>query len=148
MPGIHDIRIVLGDWRTLRPDASGLRHEVFVIEQNVPPEIEMDEFDEVSLHAVAYLADGGAIATARLLPDNHIGRMAVRKSARGQGIGGRVLAALVERAAQEGRPSVVLNAQTHARAFYEAHGFSAAGPEFMEAGIAHITMTRELDAAA
>jgi predicted GNAT family N-acyltransferase len=54
----------------------------------------------------------------------------------------------VERAAQEGRPSVVLNAQTHARAFYEAHGFSAAGPEFMEAGIAHITMTRELDAAA
>ena len=134
------LRIVIGDWNDLRHDAQGLRVEVFVIEQGVPIELEWDEGDEVSIHAVAYDESGQAIATGRLLPDGHIGRMAVRKSARGRGIGSQVLKALLDEAAREGHAELVLHAQLHAWTFYERHGFVGEGEEFMEAGIAHRRM--------
>ena len=75
-------RIVTGEWDTLRDDAQRLRVEVFVIEQGVPIELEWDEGDTVSIHAVAYDDDNEPVATGRLLPDGHIGRMAVSKSLR------------------------------------------------------------------
>ncbi len=78
-------KIVIGDWDSVRDHAQALRIEVFVVEQGVPVELEWDEADEVSIHAVAYDDEGQPVATGRLLPDGHIGRMAVRKSARGQG---------------------------------------------------------------
>src|SRR5690606_16829191 len=84
------IRIVLGTWDRLRDDAYSVRHEVFVVEQAVPVEIELDDDDPLSVHAVAYGPDNVPIATGRLLPDGHIGRMAVRKLARGTGVGGQV----------------------------------------------------------
>lgn len=141
------LRIVIGDWNDLRHDAQGLRVEVFVIEQGVPFELEWDEGDEVSIHAVAYDESGQAIATGRLLPDGHIGRMAVRKSARGQGIGSQVLTALLDEAAREGHTELVLHAQLHAWTFYERHGFVGEGEEFMEAGIAHRRMRLRLKGA-
>jgi len=95
------------------------------------------------MHAVAYDADGQPIATGRLLPDGHIGRMAVRKSARGQGIGGQVLQALLDEARRQGYGQLVLHAQTHAVDFYRKHGFAVEGEEFMEAGISHRLMTRQ-----
>ena len=137
-------RIVIGDWNDVRHDAQGLRVEVFVIEQGVPVELEWDEGDEVSIHAVAYDESGQAVATGRLLPDGHIGRMAVRKSARGHGIGSQVLKALLDEAAREGHTELLLHAQLHAWAFYERHGFVGEGEEFMEAGIAHRRMRRKL----
>lgn len=136
------VRIVLGSWDQLRNDAYLVRHEVFVVEQNVPVELELDDDDPVSLHAVAYGPDGTAVATGRLLPDGHIGRMAVREAARGRGVGGQVLEALVERGPAAGHAVLALNAQVHARGFYEAHGFSAEGAEFMDAGILHVAMLR------
>ena len=92
------LTIVTGDWDSLRDHAQSLRVEVFVVEQGVPIELEWDEADEVSTHAVAYDEAGQVIATGRLLPDGHIGRMVVRKSARGNGIGSEVLAALLAEA--------------------------------------------------
>jgi predicted GNAT family N-acyltransferase len=136
------IRIELGDWVLLGSDAAVIRHEVFVLEQGVSIEIELDSFDAVSLHAVAYDTAGRALATGRLLPDNHIGRMAVLRQARGLGIGGQILERLVQRGVQEGRSHFVLGAQTHARGFYQAHGFVVEGAEFIEAGIPHVMMSR------
>ncbi len=134
------IDIKVSDWTTLRADAQAIRLEVFVQEQNVPAELEMDDMDALCLHAVAYDAAGMALGTGRLLPDGHIGRMAVRKVARGSGIGGALLHALIARARARGDDHVALNAQTHAEPFYTGHGFSRDGAEFYEAGIAHIRM--------
>lgn len=134
-------RIVTGDWDLLREDAQRLRIEVFVIEQSVPIELEWDESDEISIHAVAYDEDGQPIATGRLLPDGHIGRMAVRKNLRGSGIGSQVLNTLLAEAKRIGHSKLILHAQIHAQGFYEKHGFIRAGEEFMEAGIPHMEMT-------
>ncbi len=136
-------RIELMSWDQARPDASPIRFTVFCEEQGVPLEIELDDQDAVSIHAVAY-EDGKAVATGRLLPDGHIGRMAVLKDWRGRGIGGLMLTRLIERAKQRGDREVVLSAQIHAAPFYAAHGFVAHGEEYMEAGIRHQAMRRTL----
>src|SRR3546814_2452279 len=94
--------------------------------------------------AVAYGGDGAPIATGRLLPDGHIGRMAVRKAARGSGVGGQVLDVLISQGHGDGHRLLLLHAQTHARGFYEAHGFTAQGEELVEAGINHVAMTSAL----
>ncbi len=132
-----------GDWSTMQADAKPIRMEVFVLEQKVPADLEMDDRDVACLHAVAYDAAGNALGTGRLLPDGHIGRMAVLRSARGAGIGGAILLGLMEKARQRGDAKVVLSAQTHAAAFYLAHGFAMAGDVFHEAGIPHIEMHYE-----
>jgi predicted GNAT family N-acyltransferase len=135
-------RIDLLDWTQAAALAMPLRERVFVVEQGVPPELELDEFDAVSRHAVARATDGSVIATGRLLPDGHIGRMAVDSGWRKRGVGGVVLEALVDEASALGMAEVVLNAQVHALSFYERHGFAAVGDAFMEAGIVHRTMRR------
>ncbi|TAH50058.1 MAG: GNAT family N-acetyltransferase [Betaproteobacteria bacterium] len=137
-------RIELMAWSEAATLAMPLRERVFVVEQGVPPELEMDEFDAVCRHAVVRTTDGTVIATGRLLPDGHIGRMAVDAGWRKHGVGGQVLEALVAEAASLGMAEVVLNAQVHAQAFYERHGFAAEGEVFMEAGIEHRAMRRRL----
>ncbi|PHV33130.1 GNAT family N-acetyltransferase [Janthinobacterium sp. BJB312] len=137
----HTIR--LGDWATLGSDATAIRFEVFVDEQKVPAEIELDDMDAVCLHAVAYDDVGAAIGTGRLLPDGHIGRMAVRQPGRGTGVGGAILTLLMEKARERGDAAVVLNAQTVAAPFYARHGFLQQGEQFEEAGIAHVEMRLE-----
>ena len=132
--------IKLGDWEALRQDASGIRHDVFVVEQQVPEELEMDDMDAVCVHAVAYDHQGKPVATGRLLPDGHIGRMAVRLPARGTGVGGKVLQQLVQAARDRSYPEVVLSAQVHAMGFYARYGFLEEGETYMDAGIPHRTM--------
>lgn len=134
--------LVLGDWTALQVDAQAVRFDVFVAEQGVAVELELDENDPVCLHAVVYDAAGRAIGTGRLLQDGHIGRMAVRKSARNAGIGSRILESLICEAQKRGHDAVVLNAQTQAVDFYARFGFVREGDEFDDAGIAHVAMTR------
>lgn len=133
-------RILSGDWSSLGKAASAVRHEVFVLEQGVPEEMEWDAMDTRSLHALAVDPSGQALGTGRLLPDGHIGRMAVRAAVRGQGIGGAILDALMETAQRRGDRFVLLHAQIHAEPFYRRHGFVPEGGQFMEAGIPHILM--------
>ena len=133
-------RIITGDWESVREDAQRVRIEVFVIEQNIPIELELDEGDEVSTHAIAYDEEGQPVATGRLLPDGHIGRMAVIKPLRGCGLGREVLQALLQQAREEGHKDLLLHAQTHALAFYEKQGFITEGEEFLEADIPHRLM--------
>lgn len=137
-------RILTGPWQAVAEAAGAIRFEVFVDEQQVPPEMELDEMDGASLHALALDGDI-ALGTGRLLPDGHIGRMAVRRQARGKGIGSQLLLALMAAARERGDEAVVLHAQLHAREFYERHGFAVEGEMFMEAGIPHVVMRHRFD---
>ena len=133
------LNIELADWQTAKKEAQRIRFAVFVEEQGVPAELEMDENDAHCVHAIAYV-DGRPIGTGRLLPDGHIGRMAVLKAWRGHGAGKALLRALVEAARRRGDKEVMLSAQVHALGFYRAEGFEAEGDEYEEVGIPHQTM--------
>ncbi len=136
-------RIELLDWQGARALATPIRFAVFVEEQGVPAALEMDDMDGECVHAVAF-EEGRAVGTARLLPDGHLGRMAVLKEWRSRGIGSLLLHSLVQKARERGDRQVVLSAQVHAMAFYRAHGFQAEGPVYEEAGIPHQEMRRRL----
>jgi predicted GNAT family N-acyltransferase len=139
-----DIWIELGGWDALREVATPIRFQVFVREQNVPAEIELDDWDARSLHAIARETNGAAVGTGRLLPDGHIGRMAVLATARGLGVGAALLRALMDAARSRGMTTVELSAQTHAVPFYRREGFAEFGDEYMDAGIPHRNMRRRL----
>ena len=147
MAGHTELRIALGTWDHLGQDARHVRHEVFVLEQSVPPDIELDDLDAVSIHAVAYDARGRPLGTGRLLPDGHIGRMAVLRQARGTGLGSRILRALIAEGRGLGHACLALHAQTHAKDFYLAHGFVMQGDTFIEAGIEHCLMVLDCSVA-
>jgi predicted GNAT family N-acyltransferase len=138
---VEDLRV--GDWQALGADAGKVRRAVFVGEQGIPAELEWDEWDERSLHAVLY-RDGEPVATGRLLPDAHIGRMAVLRAWRRLGLGARILERLVEEAARRGDAEVELSAQSYVCDFYSANGFEAFGDEFLDVGIPHRKMRRAL----
>ena len=125
-----------------------IRHEVFVIEQHVPEAEEWDGRDGEAIHLIARDDSGAPIGTARLLLEGatgKIGRVAVLKAARGSGTGAALIrASLQELAGIQGISRAKLGAQTHAIGFYEKLGFSAYGPEYLDAGIAHRDMTQEL----
>ena len=125
-----------------------VREIVFVHEQNVPLELEWDGIDADCRHVIAEDAHGSAIGTGRLLPDGHIGRMAVLQSFRDRGVGSALLGELIAIAAERGLREVVLNAQVQALAFYEKHGFVAEGEVFADAGIPHQRMRRSVIAVA
>lgn len=134
-----------------------VRTEVFVGEQHVPPEIEYDACDAGAVHVLAVAADGSALGTGRLLygPDaagrtdgdpavGSLGRLAVTRRARGLGVGAALVRAIEDEARALGLTAVDLHAQTHALGFYERLGYTAYGPEFPDAGIAHRAMRRTL----
>jgi predicted GNAT family N-acyltransferase len=132
------------DWNDDRLALKHVRRVVFMQEQGVPAELEWDEDDAVSRHFLAEDGAGHPIATARLLPDGHIGRMAVLEFWRRRGIGTAMMRHVLATAREAGLGSVELAAQTHALKFYERFGFVAHGDEFMDAGIPHRTMRLEL----
>ena len=142
MPSPFAVRVL--SWSDALSFARRVREAVFVIEQAVPKELEWDEWDERSDHAVAFGTGNEAIATGRLLADGRIGRMAVLRAWRGKGVGTAILRALIERARERGIALVRLHAQTHALGFYRAFGFSERGEVFYEAGIPHLEMALDL----
>lgn len=137
------LSVELGDWASMAPALEAIRREVFIVEQQVPEEMEWDAGDATSVHALARL-DGHPVGCGRLLPDGHIGRMAVRAPFRSKGVGRALLQALLDEARRRGMRVVALHAQMHALGFYEAQGFVADGPVFDEAGILHRRMSRAL----
>ena len=137
------LRVELGNWDELRTWAAPIRYAVFVDEQKVPVDMEIDAWDPQSIHAVAFDA-AIAIGTGRLLPDGHIGRMAVLSTARGVGTGSALLTSLVDEARRRGHRAAVLSAQSHAVPFYQRHGFEVVSMEYLDAGIPHVDMQRGL----
>lgn len=131
-------------WAEAKATLTSIRQKVFVDEQKVPLELELDEHDAQCNHLLAYDDHGTAVGTARLLPNGQIGRMAVLAEFRGKGIGSRLLTDIIALAKAKGLRAVTLHAQTQAVDFYAKHQFHITGEEFMEAGIAHVTMQRQL----
>lgn len=138
-----ELEIKSADWASWADRLTGLRNEVFVIEQNVPSELEIDGKDIECQHVVA-LFNGSVVGTGRLLPNGFIGRMCVKSEHRGSGIGGRMLAHLIEVARDLAYPRVYLNAQSQVIDFYHHHGFEIDSEPFMEAGILHQRMKLEI----
>ena len=134
-------RVIITDWSTHQAQLSEVRARVFIEEQQVPVELELDELDAGAVHALA-LDGAKPVGTGRLLLDGRIGRMAVLPEYRGRGVGADLLKALAAAAAERGHTQVTLHAQTHAIGFYEKLGFSAYGDEFDDAGIPHRAMRR------
>jgi predicted GNAT family N-acyltransferase len=144
------VKIELMSWESARAEASRIRFKVFVEEQGVPRDIELDERDPDCVHALAY-EEGKAVGTGRLLPreDNaqavaYVGRMAVLPECRGRGIGSRILESLIGKARERGEREAVLSAQVHAVEFYRSHGFQPMGEIYEEAGIPHRKMRRAI----
>ncbi|MBV6696245.1 GNAT family N-acetyltransferase [Kitasatospora aureofaciens] len=134
-----------------------VRREVFVVEQNVPEELEYDELDATSEHLLAVGADGAALGTGRLIFGEQalaltggvegrvlLGRLAVVKAARGTGLGAELVRAIEAAGVARGAVELELHAQVQALGFYERLGYVAEGPVYDDAGIPHRTMTRVL----
>jgi predicted GNAT family N-acyltransferase len=140
MTNLPDFRVRLVDWSEASATLTGIRTAVFVVEQNVPADLEMDGRDGECAHALAESSAGEAIGTGRLLPDGRIGRMAVLAAWRGKGVGAAILEALMDEAMRRGQRETYLHAQVHAKDFYARHGYVIEGGEYFEAGIAHVAM--------
>jgi predicted GNAT family N-acyltransferase len=144
---MSEIILQAGDWATLGLDAARVRDAVFVREQQIPAALAWDDTDRDAWHVVAYgerLGARRAVATGRLLATGAIGRVAVLPESRRNGVGSRVLEALVAHAAERGDPLVLLYAQRAAVPFYLRHGFEIVGEDFVEAGVPHVEMVRKL----
>lgn len=139
---IIEFGLTSGTWAELGALARPVREAVFVAEQGVPLALEWDEFDAVSRHVIARDSNGEVIGTGRLLPDGHIGRMAVLAAWRGKHVGRALMERLIAEAAQQKLQPLLLHAQVQAVGFYEKLGFIAEGEGFMEAGIPHRRMRR------
>ena len=122
--------------------AIGVRFRVFVEEQQVPPEEELDAYDAAATHAIA-LHQGRVVGTGRVILDEdsaRIGRMAVDREWRRHGIGGLLLLFLEEEARTHGATGFVLHAQEYVKSFYAAHGYQEHGEVFLEVDIPHVEM--------
>ncbi|PJG43133.1 GNAT family acetyltransferase [Acinetobacter tandoii] len=137
------LQIRTGTWAELQCDAKPIREQVFIQEQGIAEADEWDAQDQVSQHFVVY-ADEHPIATARLLPNHSIGRVAVLAAHRGQGIGKLLMLDMIQQAQQQQRPLLQLSSQVHAIAFYQNLGFEVRGEAYLECGIPHIEMQMNL----
>lgn len=124
-----------------------LRRIVFIEEQKVPVDEEVDEYDSTAIHLLAQDISG-PLGTARIVVDGEIakiGRVCVLATARGQGLGNRLIRNALEVATDlEGVSQAKLGAQVHAIGFYEALGFRVIGPTYLDAGIEHKDMVQSL----
>ncbi|WP_151715120.1 GNAT family N-acetyltransferase [Acinetobacter sp. TUM15071] len=132
-----------GNWDQLQQDAKLIRTLVFILEQGIAEADEWDEQDAISQHFVIYDQDQ-PIATARLLQNNSVGRVAVLKAYRGQGLGQMIMLDIIAFAKQQERAFLHLSSQVHAMSFYQQLGFVVQGDEYDECGIPHIEMRMPL----
>jgi ElaA protein len=129
-----------------RAAAMAIRHAVFVVEQHVPVELELDGRDDEAAHLVA-VRDGAVVATCRLLAHGatvHLGRLAVDAAARRQGVAQEMLRAAADWARAQGARRVALSAQTYAAGLYAGAGYRRVGDPYIEAGIEHVDMELDL----
>ncbi|VAW51973.1 GNAT family acetyltransferase YjcF [hydrothermal vent metagenome] len=136
-----DIKIREVNWSTDKESLSKIRSDVFIDEQNVPEKLEWDEFDNTSLHFLV-TKNNKTIACARLKSDGQIGRMAVLKKYRNQGIGKKLLQFVLQKADSKKLKNIYLHAQISAIPFYENQGFTTSDDIFFEADIPHKIMQK------
>lgn len=137
-------RVELVEWIKAEQPIRAIRETVFIHEQAVPVDLEWDGLDPQCAHVLAWNDLGDAIGTARMQESGTLGRMAVLRDWRGRGVGRLMLNRLLDLAAKRGLARVTLSAQTHALGFYEKAGFQVIGEPFMDAGIPHRKMEKDL----
>ena len=137
-----NIKAIICDYKSHTEDICVIRYEVFVGEQNVPEELEIDGLDGEAKHVLAFV-DDLPIGTGRILGDGHIGRVAVLRDYRGLGIGKMIMKELIKWAQDMSMDKVWLSSQWHAHSFYLDLGFVCIGEIYKEAGIDHIKMFRK-----
>ena len=145
MSTTQEFRVEPVEYQSALPDLRSVRDAVFVQEQNVPLDVELDELDPLCRHVVARDGEGRPIGTGRLTPQHTIGRMAVLADWRGRGVGDALLLALIDEARRLGWREVSLHSQVSAIGFYTRHGFLPYDARYVEAGIEHQSMRRLLD---
>ena len=134
---------IICNYKSHTKEICAIRHKVFVGEQNVPVELEIDGLDDEAKHALAFV-DGVPIGTGRILSDGHIGRVAVLKDYRGLGIGKSIMKELIKWAQNMNLEKAWLSSQWHAHSFYLDLDFVCVGEIYKEAGIDHIKMFKTL----
>ena len=138
-----NITSIICDYESNIKEICAIRYNVFVEEQKVPEELEIDGLDDKAKHVLAFV-DSVQIGTGRILSDGHIGRLAVLKDYRGLGIGKLIMKDLIKWAQNMNLEKVWLSSQWHAHSFYLDLGFVCVGEIYIEAGIDHIKMYRTL----
>jgi len=136
-----NITAIICDYESHKDEICAIRYEVFVEEQNVPEELEIDGLDNEARHVLAFV-DEVPIGTGRILEDGHIGRIAVLEKHRSLGIGKLIMKELIKWAQEMSLEKVWLSSQWHAHSFYLDLGFVCVGEIYKEAGIDHIKMFR------
>jgi predicted GNAT family N-acyltransferase len=144
MNSLDRLQIRLALWERDSTAIRSVRNTVFSDEQGIAETLDFDDRDHECVHVLAWIGDGEAIGTARMLPDGHVGRIAVHKQWRGQGVGTRLTGYLTDLARDRGFAEIYLHSQAQAAGFYARLGFEARGETFMEAGIEHVLMVRIL----
>jgi predicted GNAT family N-acyltransferase len=140
----HPFTVSLVSWHDGEPLLRAVREAVFMREQGVPEDLEWDGMDEGSRHALALSLRGDVIGCGRLLPDGHIGRIAVLPQWRKRKVGTAIVEALLGEARSRDMKEVIVDAQVRAVPFYRGFGFVEEGDEFMDAGIPHVRMRLKL----
>ena len=145
-----DIAVKLVETEAELEAAINVRMRVFVVEQQIPPEEELDDADATATHAVA-TSDGQVIGTGRMLVVEsdpagtcRVGRMSVDLEWRRHGVGGLILKCLENAARAQGMTHCLLHAQEYVKSFYAGHGYREQGDVFLEVDIPHVEMVKEL----
>ncbi len=143
------IEVLVVDTAEAKANCLAIRFEVFVDEQHVPVEEEVDAFDDSAIHFLAVTAEQeDPVGTARMLTRADgkvkVGRVAVLQKFRRRGVGTAIMSAVERYARTHGTSKLVLDAQLQAIPFYEAIGYNAFGPVFLDAGIEHRSMEKVL----
>ncbi len=144
MNSLDTLRIRLAGWEQDSAAIRWVRNTVFSDEQGISESLDFDGRDQECVQVLARIGEGEAIGTARMLPDGHVGRIAVHKEWRGRGVGTRLVEFLTDVARDRGFAEIHLHSQAQAAGFYARLGFEARGETFMEAGIEHVLMVRVL----
>jgi predicted GNAT family N-acyltransferase/CheY-like chemotaxis protein len=145
-PIADDFSVAPASWEADLAALRAVREQVFLVEQQIPPDEEWDALDAKSHHVLARDRNGRPIGTGRLTPKHMIGRMAVLAEWRRKGVGEAIMHVLLEQARALHYPLIELHAQSHAIAFYAKLGFKPYGDGFDECGIAHRMMRMTLGA--
>ena len=142
-PSLDKIKIVETTWAISEVHLRAVRTPVFIQEQLVTPKFEWDNIDATAVHVLATL-NNEAIACLRIIDYHKIGRMAVLKQYRGNGLGAALLLAAVAICKTHGAQQITLSAQTHAISFYEKCGFKISSAVYQDLHIPHVDMRMEI----
>ncbi|QDP39812.1 GNAT family N-acetyltransferase [Radiobacillus deserti] len=139
-----DVRIAATEQE--KADAYSVRRQVFVEEQNVPPELEIDDLEDIAIHFVGYENHIPVAASRLRLVEDYgkLERICVLKEHRGKSYGKDIISRMEAYIQDKGLQKSKLNAQTHAEGFYKSLGYKTISDTFMDAGIPHVTMIKSL----